>query len=238
MAPRFVPDDIPRWVQRLPDPAAAAHLEEIVDQCSPHDERRRGLDQCLSDSLRAAQEAVTQGHVVALLVRLNRKGLERILDMTLKDRNTIDDVIQESVVKVLINLEKFRTDADGRSFGPWFHAIVRNCRVDDFRKNRPQDALPADLMEAGPGPDFIIQTRDQWALIKERLENLPHWKRRVLQLRIVEGRTLQDILEIIPARDFPEGKLPSVPTLSRWIHKILAELAGENTDDDSEGGPS
>jgi len=155
------------------------------------------------------------------LVGQYQHRLIRYLIFLLGSRDPIDDLVQETWLRVL---ERGRT-YDGQSrFEPWLFAIARNLAIDHTRKRGPVSLDSTDLspqsfspVSAEPSPfEQAARTEDAQHLAKT-LQTLEPIYREALILRFQEDLSLQEIATIVGA---------PVSTISTRIYRGLAVLRG------------
>ena len=114
-----------------------------------------------------------------------------------------EDVTSETFLRFVRRLEDF----DGRSsLRTWLYAIARNCVRDHWRRQqRRPDTVELDLSRLGDAPEVAADapTADPrvTALGRAVLERLPERHRRVLTLRILDGRSIRDTAEEMGLRE-------------------------------------
>ena len=74
-----------------------------------------------------------------------RDAIHRLFVQRLGGVNDADDLLQETFIKVYINLHRYSADY---TFGQWVYTIARNTFIDFVR--RRQDDLPIDERFAAP----------------------------------------------------------------------------------------
>ena len=74
-----------------------------------------------------------------------RDAIYRLFVQRLGGVNDADDLLQETFIKVYINLHRYRPDY---TFGQWVYTIARNTFIDYVR--RRQEDLPIDERFAAP----------------------------------------------------------------------------------------
>jgi RNA polymerase sigma-70 factor, ECF subfamily len=159
------------------------------------------------------------------LVEQYQYRLIRYLIFLLGSRDPVDDLVQETWLRVL---ERGRT-YDGQSrFEPWLFAIARNLAIDYTRKRR---SISLDSTDFGPGaPESLspvstepspfeqaARTEDAQYLA-QTLQTLEPIYREALILRFQEDLSLQEISTIVGA---------PVSTVSTRIYRGLAVLRGQ-----------
>lgn len=98
-------------------------------------------------------ELVLEGDDTAFEYLFNRyrDAIHRLFVQRLGGVNDADDLLQETFIKVYINLHRYSTDY---TFGQWVYTIARNTFIDFVR--RRQDDLSIDERFSSPpldGPD-------------------------------------------------------------------------------------
>ncbi len=109
----------------------------------------------------------------------------------------IDDVIQESFLKVL----RARIDGSLRSARGFLFTAARNAALDVFRRRRPEfhgtivEDAPLRVLEDGPGVAEMVIRDQELDLLAEAIESLPSRCRHVLKLRKIYGLSHREIAE-------------------------------------------
>src|SRR6201985_2608902 len=87
-------------------------------------------------------------HLFHDLIRPCERSIYFLLSSLLKNETEVDDVAQETVIKVYQNLDKFRGDSQFRT---WVLSIARNEGLGRLRKisSRREDSLDACSDEQG-----------------------------------------------------------------------------------------
>jgi RNA polymerase sigma-70 factor (ECF subfamily) len=142
------------------------------------------------------------------LVEQYQYRLVRYLIYLLGRRDEVDDLVQETWVRVL---ERGRS-YDGRSrFEPWLFAIARNLTIDHMRKRKtwsfaadldPEDdenQVPRSPASNDPSP-FVIAARTEDAQrLAQSMQTLDFICREVLVLRFQEDLSLQEVATVVGA---------------------------------------
>ncbi len=106
------------------------------------------------------------------------------------------DACQESLVKVLRNLDRYDPE---RSFSTWVFGIARNTCIDEYRrrKRRAWDE-PGDVVdEAAPSPLQDVVRLQRATILEDALVALPPMYREILVLYHFEHRKYTEIAEIL-----------------------------------------
>jgi RNA polymerase sigma-70 factor, ECF subfamily len=144
------------------------------------------------------------------LVEQYQFRLVRYLIYLLGRRDEVDDLVQETWVRVL---ERGRS-YDGRSrFEPWLFAIARNLTIDHMRRRKTwslvtdldtdDDGQPATTPRAPASNDpspFVLAARTEDAQrLAQSMQTLDFIYREVLVFRFQEDLSLQEIATVVGA---------------------------------------
>jgi RNA polymerase sigma-70 factor (ECF subfamily) len=140
-----------------------------------------------------------------------------------------EDVVQEAFLKAFAYFASFR-GGDSRA---WLLTTVRNSCYTWLQKNRgaqPQTVFDEEL-HSGAGeawnPEVLAQRREDAALVRQGLAELPPEYREVLVLRELEGFSYQEIAVVI---DIPVGTVMSRLARARdRLQRWLAERQNKET---------
>jgi len=157
--------------------------------------------------------------VLETLVKQYQYRLFRYLVSLLGRRDGVDDMVQETWLRVLERGESY----DGRSrFEPWLFRVARNVALDAMRK-RPMFSLDSneeDVVRSSPASSepspYTLAARTQDAeRLAHSLQTLEPAFREALMLRFQEDLSLQEISAIVGA---------PVSTVASRIYRGLATL--------------
>ena len=135
-----------------------------------------------------------------------RDAIHRLFVQRLGGTNDADDLLQETFIKVYINLHRYSTSY---TFGQWVYTIARNTFIDFVR--RRQEDLPIDdrftsPASSAPTPEESVINLQQRTQIEHYLERLTPRYRQLILMRFFE--------EFAKSGTLPTG-------LSMWIPNIL-----------------
>ena len=140
------------------------------------------------------------------LVEQYQYRLVRYLIYLLGRRDEVDDLVQETWVRVL---ERGRS-YDGRyRFEPWLFAIARNLTIDHMRRRKTsslnsdddgeEDTTPRSPASNDPSP-FVLAARTEDAQrLAQSMQTLDFIYREVLVLRFQEDLSLQEVATVVGA---------------------------------------
>ncbi len=107
------------------------------------------------------------------------------------DASIAEDLVHEVLLKAYQHRQEL---ADSRRLRAWLYQITRNTIVDYYRRYRPEEALPADIVSESP--EVAIQAQQDLALcLRPLLNHLPlHYRQAVWQVDI-EGLKQTELAE-------------------------------------------
>jgi len=162
-----------------------------------------------------------------LLSRYERPVFSLIFRMV-RDRETAEDLSQETFVKVLNNLDRYSPEF---KFSSWLFKIANNLTIDHLRRRRVDtisiegapDAVTAESAKAtsiavvsgDESPLEELESRELGAAIERAIARLRPEYRACIMLRHVEDKSYEEIAEIV--------KLP-LGTVKTYIHRARHEL--------------
>jgi len=162
-----------------------------------------------------------------LLRRYERPVFSLIYRMV-RDRALAEDLAQETFIKVLNALESYRPEY---KFSSWVFKIANNAAIDQLRR-REVDTLSLDGAPDARTPDEVeatalqatdrhesplaeLESRELGSQIEHAVGKLRPEYRTAILLRHVEGRSYEEIAEVM---DLPLG------TVKTYIHRARLEL--------------
>jgi RNA polymerase sigma-70 factor (ECF subfamily) len=141
-------------------------------------------------------------------------GLRRYAGTLLRDRQEVDDLVHDCLVRALDRLHTRRNDAEMR---PWLFAIMHNLYVSQIRRKRsrgetePLHDVAESSLGVRPRQEDHIQTREVMAVVNRLPEDL----RSVLLLVTIEDLTYAEVARVL---DIPIGTVMS--RLSRARERV------------------
>ena len=147
-------------------------------------ELREEPDRRLAELVLAGDEAAFRG--------LYRRHTPRLYQLALRllagDEAEAEDVVQDTWIKAVDKLERFRWESE---LGTWLHAIALNVSREALRRrgNRREVEWPETDEPAAPPPPEHLEPMD----LERAIAALPAGYRTVLVLHDVEGRTHEAI---------------------------------------------
>lgn len=156
------------------------------------------------------------------LVRTHTPAVYRFCLRMLRDEQDAADVAQETMLRVLRNLERYDPE---RPFTTWMFAIARNASIDETRRRRkegpPPELEPAD---PGPSPAELTSRTLRARRLESALAELSPMYREVLVLYHFEHLKYQEIADTL---GIPLGTVMNRIFRAR---RALRALYGEETE--------
>jgi len=138
------------------------------------------------------------------LVNRYLKPIYNFLYQFTKDRDSLDDLTQETFIKVWKNIRKFD---QSKNFRVWIYAIAKNTAYDFLKKKK---TVPfsnfideegnnklENIGEENPLPDEILIKLDSEKELDQKLQKLPDNYRILLLMRYKDDFSLREISEIL-----------------------------------------
>lgn len=146
-----------------------------------------------------------------------------------RNRTEADDLVQETFLKALSNIDKFDP---GTNLRAWLFTILRNTYYTEIRKRRRESDGMSSLAQQdtnmGPGQEWSVTLSS----LKEALELLPSDQREALVLVGAAGLSYEEAAEVC---NCALGTIKS--RVNRARAKLLSLMGAEATADVVEGDP-
>ncbi|MBX6333284.1 MAG: sigma-70 family RNA polymerase sigma factor [Gemmatimonadaceae bacterium] len=162
------------------------------------------------------------------LIRRYERPVFSIIYRMVRDREVAEDLAQDTFVKVLNHIDRYRPEF---KFSSWLFKIANNLTIDHLRKRQldtvsidgsPHAATEAeavatslDVQSRGESPLDEIEARELGTAIERAVARLRPEYRACIMLRHVEGRSYEEIAATL---DLPLG------TVKTYIHRARHEL--------------
>ncbi|MDE1570517.1 sigma-70 family RNA polymerase sigma factor [Aquabacter sp. P-9] len=146
-----------------------------------------------------------------------------------RNRTEADDLVQETFLKALSNIDKFDP---GTNLRAWLFTILRNTYYTEIRKRRRESdglsSLAQQDTNMGPGQEWSVTLSS----LKEALEMLPSDQREALVLVGAAGLSYEEAAEVC---NCALGTIKS--RVNRARAKLLSLMGAEATADVVEADP-
>lgn len=147
-------------------------------------------------------------HLFHDLIRPCERSIYYLLFSLLKNETDAEDAAQETVIKVYQNLDKFRGDAQFRT---WVLSIARNEGLGKLRKigSRREDPLETETDESGGDytpailtswkeiPAQALERKELGAILRQAIEGLPEIYRNIVLLRDIEEMDIRQTAAVL-----------------------------------------
>ena len=130
------------------------------------------------------------------LVILHERTVLRVAQRLLLNGEDAKDAAQEVFMKLHRSLDRFDEEKD---LGPWLYRVTVNVCRDVRRKSRSEVALEStlDVASEAMDPEQSAAAAQQHQMVLEALSELTHREREAVVLRDLEGRSTQEVAEIL-----------------------------------------
>lgn len=132
------------------------------------------------------------------------------------DPHLAQDIIQDTMLKAVININKFQPRA---KFSTWLVKIATNVYRDYLRKNKSFELVDENFIDKGKKVEDIVIESYEYKEIMKIILKLPYEKRAVFILKHYYGYKYEEISEII---DCPLGTVRS--RLHNAVKYIIKEI--------------
>ena len=162
------------------------------------------------------------------LIKRYERPVFSIVFRMVRDRELAEDLTQDTFVKVLSHLDRYRTDF---KFSSWLFKIANNVAIDHLRRRQldtvsidgsphatSSDAVEASRFDISDGSENALdemEAKELGSAIERAIASLRPEYRSCILLRHVEGRSYEEIATTL---DLPLG------TVKTYIHRARHEL--------------
>lgn len=128
---------------------------------------------------------------IADLWQIYRSRLRDYIANRVREREVVDDILQEVFIKVQAGLHTVRSPG---SVSAWLYRIAANSIADHYRAHKPWEVLPADDELAAPEvrPDPVGELA---LCLQPFIVELPETYRAALQLSEIEGLPQKEVAQ-------------------------------------------
>ena len=162
------------------------------------------------------------------LVRRYERPVFSLIFRMVRDRETAEDLAQDTFIKVLNHIDRYRPEF---KLSSWLFKIANNVAIDHLRKRQlrtvsiegsphaataaEMEATALELADQGESPLQEMESRELGSAIERAIAGLRPEYRACILLRHVEGRSYEEIASTL---DLPLG------TVKTYIHRARHEL--------------
>jgi RNA polymerase sigma-70 factor, ECF subfamily len=172
-------------------------------------------------------EATVSGdeHAFRLLVQRFQPMVLKIVRGMLGEAMDVDDVVQETFVRLYTALPRFRSDSTLKTF---VTRIAINGSLDSLRRRKRRFFVSWDVEKTDGDPqaversDTALLRSEQWTHLRTAIDRLAPRQKAVVVLRLVNGLSTKETAE---ALEIPFGTVLS--RLNRAIARLRVDLRPE-----------
>lgn len=162
------------------------------------------------------------------LIRRYERPVFSLIFRMVRDGTVAEDLAQDTFIKVLNHLDKYRPEF---KFSSWLFKIANNVAIDHLRRRQldtvsmdgsPHASTAAEaesssfqLADQAESPLDELASRELGAIIEQAIGSLRPEYRNCIMLRHVEGRSYEEIAATL---DLPLG------TVKTYIHRARQQL--------------
>jgi len=156
---------------------------------------------------------INKVYIEYLLTKDDKESLQQVLSIIqptllsfaqslLKDRNSAQDVIQDSLIAIVKGVRKLK---DHRKFHAWIYQVTRNKCLDIIRKNHKyKNDSDIDSIQEPTAYEYDMDIKlDMMSMINQ----LPHKQKNIIHLFYYEGFSIIEISSILKK---PAGSIKSL----------------------------
>lgn len=119
----------------------------------------------------------------------HRSRLRGYIAKRVRDRDAVDDILQEVFLKV--NASLYTVKSPG-SISAWLYRIAANTIADHYRAQKPWEELPDEVAAPEPERDYIAELA---TCLQPLIADLPDAYRTALVLSEIEGLPQREVAE-------------------------------------------
>ncbi|WP_376740996.1 MULTISPECIES: RNA polymerase sigma factor [Tenacibaculum] len=139
---------------------------------------------------------------IELLIKRHQQRLYSFIYSKVQNRDTTEDIFQDTFIKVIKTLKKGRYNEEGK-FLPWVMRISHNLIIDFFRKNNRMPTFNntedfdifSVLTDGALNAENKIIKEQILADVRDLVEELPEEQKEVLKMRIYNDMSFNEISE-------------------------------------------
>jgi RNA polymerase sigma-70 factor (ECF subfamily) len=135
---------------------------------------------------------------VEALFRREWRPVYRLIYRSVMDRAEAQDLTQDVFIRALTSLDRFQPTTT--PFAGYLAVIARNLLRDRWRRRPPRaasDTHVAQLISPTVGPEQVALIADEQTRIAALLAPLPADYRRVIELRVLDGRPTDEVAALM-----------------------------------------
>lgn len=188
-------------------------MSEIEKDGNEHDElpRKNASESSLEDDKLVQRAREGDESAYKTLTEKYERSLYFHVRKMIKDRDQVEDLVQEAFMKAYDNLSSYNTNY---AFSTWLYRIATNHTIDYLRKKKLQTMSIDEPVKTKEGEmqfqlsddeaetDRHIIRKQRQKIVRNAIEELPRKYRQVIELRHMEEKSYQEIADEL---DLPLG---------------------------------
>lgn len=162
-------------------------------------------------------ELVLEGDDTAFEYLFNRyrEAIRRLFVARLGGVNDADDLLQETFIKVYINIARYSPEY---TFGQWVYTIARNTFVDFMRRKQDEESIDERFTSpaaTSPTPEERVINQQQRTQFEVYLDRLTPRYRQLIVMRFFDELSYEEIAQKL---NLPMG------TVKTQIHRARSKM--------------
>lgn len=170
--------------------------------------RENASESSLQDDVLVEKALGGDGKAYKKLVDKYERALYFHILKMVKDKEQVEDLVQEAFVKAFDNLNTYSTNY---AFSTWLYRIATNHTIDYLRKkklktlsiDKPMKTrdgeMEMQLPDESAATDRDIIRKQRQKIVQHAIDDLPEKYRKVIELRHMEEKSYQEIADILDA---------------------------------------
>lgn len=134
---------------------------------------------------------------MAAIIENNQRNVFALAYRMTGNRENALDIAQDTFIKAIHNVKKFRGDS---KISTWLYSIAANVSRDHLRKHGRVDFVPLEetwIKSADDSPLKITEENEKRDLVRRGISTLPPKMREVFVLRYEENLPIAEIAEVL-----------------------------------------
>jgi RNA polymerase sigma-70 factor, ECF subfamily len=177
----------------------------------------------LNETELLAQARAGNRQALDQLVSLYWQPVYRYVFYKVRHKEEAEELTQETFLKAITYLPKF--EDRGVSFLSFLIRVATNLITDHWRKKARRENLPlseALALSDGNSPDELAILEERRRIVDSAIDALPEEQRKVIQLRLIEGRSIKESADVMQKS---EGALKMLQ--QRALQNIRQRVQGQ-----------
>ena len=156
-----------------------------------------------TDALLVKNYIAGDENALSILINRHQSKIYGFIYSKLSDRDTADDIFQDTFIKVIKTLKSNSYNEEGK-FLPWVMRISHNLIIDYYRKNKKMPmfretedfSIFSIMSDNVPNIESQLITSQVESDIRKLIEELPEDQKEVLVMRMYQDLSFKEISEL------------------------------------------